>query len=128
MEEAPESYKNVTDVVDTCHSVGISNKAIKLRPIGVIKGWLITRQEISRPYWPFSSHPAWIYKLNLLITYNLLKKLSLAYLLPFFHEWFPFKIMNYFDKKNIVNCDISSFTRVIVFPFTYNVVFFFIEK
>ena len=39
MEEAPESYKNVTDVVDTCHAVGISRKAIKLRPIGVIKGW-----------------------------------------------------------------------------------------
>jgi tRNA-splicing ligase RtcB len=38
MEEAPESYKNVTDVVDTCHAVGISKKAIKLRPIGVIKG------------------------------------------------------------------------------------------
>merc|ERR1711881_330481 len=38
MEEAPESYKNVTDVVDTCHAAGISNKAIKLRPIGVIKG------------------------------------------------------------------------------------------
>ena len=38
MEEAPESYKNVTDVVDTCHTVGISNKSIKLRPIGVIKG------------------------------------------------------------------------------------------
>ena len=38
MEEAPESYKNVTDVVDTCHAVGISKKCIKLRPIGVIKG------------------------------------------------------------------------------------------
>uniref|UniRef100_A0A8C4WZW0 RNA-splicing ligase RtcB homolog n=1 Tax=Eptatretus burgeri TaxID=7764 RepID=A0A8C4WZW0_EPTBU len=38
MEEAPESYKNVTDVVNTCHSAGISKKAIKLRPIGVIKG------------------------------------------------------------------------------------------
>lgn len=38
MEEAPESYKNVTDVVDTCHAVGISSKAFKLRPIGVIKG------------------------------------------------------------------------------------------
>ena len=38
MEEAPESYKNVTDVVDTCHAAGISNKTIKLRPIGVIKG------------------------------------------------------------------------------------------
>lgn len=39
MEEAPESYKNVTDVVDTCHAAGISKKAIKLRPIAVIKGW-----------------------------------------------------------------------------------------
>ncbi|ELU11596.1 hypothetical protein CAPTEDRAFT_227476 [Capitella teleta] len=38
MEEAPESYKNVTDVVDTCHAAGISEKAIKLRPIAVIKG------------------------------------------------------------------------------------------
>lgn len=38
MEEAPESYKNVHDVVDTCHEVGISEKCIKLRPIGVIKG------------------------------------------------------------------------------------------
>ena len=40
MEEAPESYKNVTDVVDTCHAAGISKKCIKLRPIAVIKGWL----------------------------------------------------------------------------------------
>ena len=38
MEEAPESYKNVTDVVDTCHAAGISKKCFKLRPIGVIKG------------------------------------------------------------------------------------------
>ena len=38
MEEAPESYKNVTDVVDTCHGAGISDKCIKLRPIAVIKG------------------------------------------------------------------------------------------
>uniref|UniRef100_A0A1I7XN14 3'-phosphate/5'-hydroxy nucleic acid ligase n=1 Tax=Heterorhabditis bacteriophora TaxID=37862 RepID=A0A1I7XN14_HETBA len=38
MEEAPESYKNVTDVVDTCDIAGISKKAIKLRPIAVIKG------------------------------------------------------------------------------------------
>jgi len=38
MEEAPESYKNVTDVVDTCHEAGISQKCIKLRPIAVIKG------------------------------------------------------------------------------------------
>lgn len=38
MEEAPDSYKNVTDVVDTCHEAGISKKCIKLRPIAVIKG------------------------------------------------------------------------------------------
>jgi len=38
MEEAPESYKNVDDVVNTCHEAGISRKAIRLRPIAVIKG------------------------------------------------------------------------------------------
>mmetsp|Transcript_12984 Transcript_12984/g.20279 ORF Transcript_12984/g.20279 Transcript_12984/m.20279 type:complete len:515 (+) Transcript_12984:2-1546(+) len=38
MEEAPESYKDVTEVVNTCHAAGISNKAVKLRPIAVIKG------------------------------------------------------------------------------------------
>ncbi|KAG2469079.1 RTCB ligase, partial [Polypterus senegalus] len=37
-EEAPESYKNVTDVVNTCHEAGISKKTFKLRPIAVIKG------------------------------------------------------------------------------------------
>ena len=38
MEEAPESYKNVTEVVNTCHEAGISKKAVKLRPIAVVKG------------------------------------------------------------------------------------------
>ncbi|GLC35223.1 hypothetical protein PLESTB_000588200 [Pleodorina starrii] len=38
MEEAPESYKDVSAVVDTCHAAGISKKAVKLRPIAVIKG------------------------------------------------------------------------------------------
>lgn len=60
MEEAPESYKDVTEVVNTCeyiafaesetllttgnpacetgHAAGISNKVVKLRPIGVVKG------------------------------------------------------------------------------------------
>ena len=38
MEEAPESYKDVCEVVDTCHEAGISNKCIKLRPIAVVKG------------------------------------------------------------------------------------------
>ena len=38
MEEAPESYKDVTEVVDTCHEAGISAKCVKLRPIAVVKG------------------------------------------------------------------------------------------
>ena len=38
MEEAPESYKNVSDVVETCDTAGISKKALKLRPVAVIKG------------------------------------------------------------------------------------------
>lgn len=38
MEEAPESYKDVCDVVETCQMAGISNKTVKLRPIAVIKG------------------------------------------------------------------------------------------
>lgn len=37
-EEAPESYKDVTQVVETCHMAGISKKTMKLRPIAVIKG------------------------------------------------------------------------------------------
>lgn len=38
MEEAPESYKDVTQVVQTCHDAGISKKAVKLKPIAVVKG------------------------------------------------------------------------------------------
>lgn len=38
MEEAPEAYKDVDNVVDTCHQAGISRKIVKLRPIAVIKG------------------------------------------------------------------------------------------
>lgn len=38
MEEAPESYKDVSAVVDTCHEAGISKKTVRLRPIAVIKG------------------------------------------------------------------------------------------
>lgn len=38
MEEAPESYKDVSAVVDTCHEAGISKKVVKLRPIAVVKG------------------------------------------------------------------------------------------
>ena len=38
MEESPESYKDVTEVIETCHQAGISNKCVKMRPIAVIKG------------------------------------------------------------------------------------------
>uniref|UniRef100_A0A7R9TXY5 RNA-splicing ligase RtcB homolog n=1 Tax=Prasinoderma coloniale TaxID=156133 RepID=A0A7R9TXY5_9VIRI len=38
MEEAPESYKDVTAVIDTCHDAGISKKCVRLRPIAVVKG------------------------------------------------------------------------------------------
>jgi len=38
MEEAPESYKDVTQVVETCHLAGISKKCIKLKPVAVVKG------------------------------------------------------------------------------------------
>ncbi|KAA6376258.1 MAG: putative tRNA-splicing ligase RtcB [Streblomastix strix] len=38
MEEAPESYKDVDAVIDTCHTAGISKKTVRLRPIAVIKG------------------------------------------------------------------------------------------
>lgn len=37
-EEAPESYKDVSEVVDTCTAAGISRKTLRLRPIAVIKG------------------------------------------------------------------------------------------
>ena len=38
MEDAPESYKDVTDVINTCHAAGKSRKSVKRKPIGVIKG------------------------------------------------------------------------------------------
>jgi len=37
-EEAPQAYKDVNDVVDVVHNVGISKKVCKMRPLGVIKG------------------------------------------------------------------------------------------
>lgn len=37
-EEAPESYKDVMHVVETCERAGISRKVAKLRPIAVVKG------------------------------------------------------------------------------------------
>jgi tRNA-splicing ligase RtcB len=37
-EEAPEAYKDVSDVVDITHRAGISLKVIRSVPIGVTKG------------------------------------------------------------------------------------------
>ena len=37
-EEAGAAYKNISEVVDTMHNLGISKKVVKLRPIGNIKG------------------------------------------------------------------------------------------
>jgi tRNA-splicing ligase RtcB len=38
VEEVPEAYKDVADVVDAVQGAGISRKVAKLKPIGVIKG------------------------------------------------------------------------------------------
>lgn len=38
MEEAPETYKDVHQVIDTCVRAGLSKKCVRLRPIAVIKG------------------------------------------------------------------------------------------
>jgi len=37
-EEAPESYKDVRNVVDIAHGAGISRKVVKFVPLGVVKG------------------------------------------------------------------------------------------
>jgi tRNA-splicing ligase RtcB len=37
-EEAPEAYKDVTDVVQVAHGAGISKKVARTRPIAVVKG------------------------------------------------------------------------------------------
>ena len=38
VEEAPDAYKDVNDVVDVVHNAGISKRVCRMRPIGVIKG------------------------------------------------------------------------------------------
>jgi tRNA-splicing ligase RtcB len=38
VEEIPEAYKDVNDVVDVVHQAGISKRVVKLSPLGVIKG------------------------------------------------------------------------------------------
>ena len=37
-EEAPDSYKDVRNVVDIAHGAGISKKVVRFVPLGVVKG------------------------------------------------------------------------------------------
>jgi len=38
VEEIPEAYKDVADVVEAVQGAGIARKVARLRPIGVVKG------------------------------------------------------------------------------------------
>lgn len=38
LEEAPDAYKDVAEVVEVCHRAGISRKVAQIRPLAVIKG------------------------------------------------------------------------------------------
>ena len=38
VEEAPQAYKDVNEVVNVVHNVGISQRVCRMRPLGVIKG------------------------------------------------------------------------------------------
>jgi tRNA-splicing ligase RtcB len=38
LEEQPDAYKDVDEVVEVVHGLGISFKVARLKPIGVIKG------------------------------------------------------------------------------------------
>ena len=38
VEEAPQAYKNVNDVVDVVHNAGIAKRVCRMKPVGVIKG------------------------------------------------------------------------------------------
>jgi tRNA-splicing ligase RtcB len=37
-EEASEAYKDVGEIVDITHKVGISRKVARTKPVGVVKG------------------------------------------------------------------------------------------
>jgi tRNA-splicing ligase RtcB len=37
-EEAPQSYKDVSEVVQTCHKAGISTMCVRLKPLICVKG------------------------------------------------------------------------------------------
>ena len=38
LEEIPEAYKDVDEVIEVAHGAGLARKVARLRPIGVIKG------------------------------------------------------------------------------------------
>jgi tRNA-splicing ligase RtcB len=38
VEEAPQAYKDVNQVVDVVHNAGIAKRVCRMRPLGVIKG------------------------------------------------------------------------------------------
>ncbi|MFA5095857.1 MAG: RtcB family protein [Candidatus Omnitrophota bacterium] len=38
VEEAPQAYKDVNDVVDVVHNAGLAKRVCRMRPLGVIKG------------------------------------------------------------------------------------------
>jgi len=38
VEEAPQAYKDVNDVVNVVHNAGLSKRVCRMRPVGVIKG------------------------------------------------------------------------------------------
>ena len=38
LEEVPQAYKNVDEVIDVVHRAGLGRKVARLRPMGVIKG------------------------------------------------------------------------------------------
>ena len=38
LEELPEAYKDVDEVIEVVHNAGLAKKVARLRPMGVIKG------------------------------------------------------------------------------------------
>jgi tRNA-splicing ligase RtcB (3'-phosphate/5'-hydroxy nucleic acid ligase) len=38
VEELPEAYKDVDEVIEVVHNAGLAKKVARLRPMGVIKG------------------------------------------------------------------------------------------
>jgi tRNA-splicing ligase RtcB len=38
LEEVPEAYKDVDEVIEVVHNAGLAHKVARLRPMGVIKG------------------------------------------------------------------------------------------